>query len=240
MLSRAVARLTLVLPVILLVRATSGQGSIHDAVRAGDWAALEEALADEDFELRDLNERDALGYTPLHRASEEGNDEIVARLLKVGAGVGDARDSDGLPLTRGTSLDSRDNNYATALMHAAGGGFVGIIELLVDAGAALSAADEFGLTALHYAAESGQVGAIRALLARGADVHAADETGKRAIDVAHAWGFPEAARALGATASELAAFAAATTEDASAGEDQDVQPSPNTGSSALNPEKLEL
>jgi ankyrin repeat protein len=125
-------------------------------------------------------------------------------------------------------------------MHAAGGGFVGIIELLVDAGAALSAADEFGLTALHYAAESGQVGAIRALLARGADVHAADETGKRAVDVAHAWGFPEAARALGATASELAAFAAATTEDASAGEDQDVQPSPNTGSSALNPEKLEL
>ena len=140
--------------------------------------------------------RDPLGYTALHRAVDEGSEKHVALLLEAGAALGDATGADFM-IRRGKAVDSRDNNDATPLMHAAGNGHSGIIDLLVGAGADLAAHDEFRLTPLHYAAESGHVGAVEALLRHGANIDAYDENGKTAADVAQAWGFPDVVKLLG-------------------------------------------
>ena len=150
-----------------------------------------------------LTIRDNLGYTPLHRACDDGSDaspEIVELLLARGAGKGEATSSEGVVLAKGKAIDSRDNNMATALMLAAGGGQAKIIELLVAAGADLGSQDEFGMRPLHYAAESGHADAVETLLRLGADPDVEDEVGKTPADVARAWGFPDVAKVFGPVA----------------------------------------
>ena len=124
---------------------------LHTAVREGNVEDVEAVLASGRSRL---TVRDSLGYTPLHRASDDGLSNVVRVLLKHGAGAGPATNSVGTVLERaGTSLESRDHDAATPLMLAASGGHVECIRLLVGAGASLTATDEVGLTALHYAAE---------------------------------------------------------------------------------------
>lgn len=124
---------------------------LHTAVREGNVEEVEALLASGRSRL---TVRDSLGYTPLHRASDDGLSNVVRVLLKHGAGAGPATNSVGTVLERaGTSIESRDHDAATPLMLAASGGHVECIRLLVGAGASLTATDEVGLTALHYAAE---------------------------------------------------------------------------------------
>ena len=152
--------------------------------------------------------------------------------------MGDATSSEGVSLeNKEKGIDARDNNRATPLMLAAGGGQPQIVEMLVEAGANLEAQDEFGLRPLHYAAESGHESAVEALLTLGANPDSEDETGKTAAEIARAWGFPKVAEIFGPTASisdaapELAAGA--------------PPPSSTDGSARrmpdnLQPEKMEL
>ena len=57
------------------------------------------------------------------------------------------------------------NGYQQTLMHiAAAGGYMEIIEMLIDAQADLSAKDANNQTPLHYAARNGRVEAVRRLM----------------------------------------------------------------------------
>ncbi len=89
-----------------------GESSFHEAVRRGDAAAIDRALA----AGAPLAAKDVLGFTPLHIAASEGNAAIVERLLSAGAEV-DARAKQGL----------------TPLMLACGRGHVGAVEWLLMA-----------------------------------------------------------------------------------------------------------
>jgi ankyrin repeat protein len=190
---RRIPRL-LLLAVAAVANGDPGSEALHAAVVQSDplgvIAALDAGAS--------LSARDALGYTPLHRAADDGDLEMVGLLLERGAASGDATHSTGLS-ARGKAIDARDNNEATALMLAAGGDHSAIVSRLVDAGASLTAADEFGLSALHYAAEGGHAQAVSTLLGHGADPDAQDELGKTSADVARAWGFPAVEQLLGPT-----------------------------------------
>jgi ankyrin repeat protein len=169
-----------------------GGGALHVALQRGDAGAVRAALDDG----VSLSQRDPLGYTALHRAADEGSESLTELLLERGAAKGAATSSDSLR-RQGSAIDSRDNNDATPLMLAAGGGHFKVVDLLARAGANLAAQDEFGLSPLHYAAEGGHVEAVAQLLSHGANPDAMDEHGKTPADVARAWGFPQVVEQLG-------------------------------------------
>ena len=122
--------------------------------------AMEWVRSNVDSDTADLDERDSLGYTPLHRVADDGFADAAALLLEHGA-----------------DTEARDNDQATPLLLAAGGGYADVLSMLLRHGARIDALDQYGLGALHYAAESGHVDALRFLLARGASAQVRDEEG---------------------------------------------------------------
>lgn len=93
-----------------------------------------------------------VGTTPLSDAASLGYEEMVERLLKLGA-----------------SLDLAGQSAPT-LNAAVRSGSVAVVKLILSAGANPSGLDSFGKTALHIAAESdGTHEIVELLLAAGAD-----------------------------------------------------------------------
>ena len=129
----------------------------------------------------DPEERDALGYTALMRAADDGLPEGVRMLLEAGA-----------------SVNARDHSKATAMHLGAEGGMEEHQELmraLIGRGADLEAADQFGWTPLHAAASRGHAEMVCLLLEAGASAAASDEDGKTPLAWAAMQGH-EAASAL--------------------------------------------
>ena len=62
---------------------------------------------------------------------------------------------------------SEDEDERTALMYAAGGGHLPVVEALLAKGADVEAKDEDGFTALMQAAYGGHLPVVEALLAKG-------------------------------------------------------------------------
>ena len=95
-------------------------------------------------------------FTPIQQATKQGNFEITQLLLRNGA------DADSAP-------GDRNSEGTTALQLAAIGGYVGILELLVDYGANVEApgSAKKGTTVLGAAAKHGRLDAVRLLLQRG-------------------------------------------------------------------------
>ena len=124
-----------------------------------------------------LEDRDEVGATPLHKAVLNNNAEAVKALLDAGA-----------------RLESSwtEANQGTALHLAAGGGYTKIVTILVSGGANLDAQDEFASTPLHRAASaarargtfhtsvnarSNAVAIIKALVSAGAKLEARTKIG---------------------------------------------------------------
>ena len=141
--------------------ASSVPNALHDAVISDDLEALQAAIKSG----ASPEDRDALGYTVLMRAADDG--ALDAARMLVAAGV---------------LVNARDNSKATALHLASEGGFTELVQLLIDQalhrraqpeaqppfalfqppttccrdqGAEIEAADQFEWTALHAAASRG-------------------------------------------------------------------------------------
>ena len=129
------------------------------AAIAGDSGAVEAALGREDVNLSDSD-----GWTALHIAARNGNNDIC-RLL----------------LSRPTiDVNVKNKWKSTPLMIAAGSGNLDVVELLlrhprtqVDL-----QAEYYGRTALIEAALKGHLAVVKTLVAHGANVNAADKTGR--------------------------------------------------------------
>ncbi|KAL6244479.1 hypothetical protein RBB50_008721 [Rhinocladiella similis] len=93
------------------------------------------------------------GLTPLHKATEQGNVEIVTTLLQAGALVA-----------------AQDSIKTTALHVAARRGYLSIVRLLVLAGGLVDVQDRDGLCPLDYAATGGYTEIVRYLLENGGNM----------------------------------------------------------------------
>jgi len=86
------------------------------------------------------------------------------------AGMGDAHVVN-LFLEKGMSVDSRDNNGATALMRAAENGHLKVIKLILSKKADMNATDKNGYNALMVAAEDNRLETVKTLINAGLDVN---------------------------------------------------------------------
>ncbi|XP_035258867.1 ankyrin repeat and SOCS box protein 2-like isoform X2 [Anguilla anguilla] len=102
--------------------------------------------------------------TPLYKACEMENVEIVALILKFGGGV-----------------NQRCIQGWTALHEAVCRNNIEICEMLVAAGAAVNPPDMYGITPLFVAAQSGRVEALCFLIKNGADVNSQAADGATAL-----------------------------------------------------------
>ena len=110
----------------------------------------------------DVNGRDGAGWTPLQRAAEEGNADVVTALIAGGA----------------DSEARRGTHDWTALHYAAEEGHGEAVTALIAGGADVNGRDTHGATALHYAALFGKAAVVKALIKGGADVEAMTKDGR--------------------------------------------------------------
>uniref|UniRef100_A0A1B0AUK0 Uncharacterized protein n=1 Tax=Glossina palpalis gambiensis TaxID=67801 RepID=A0A1B0AUK0_9MUSC len=93
-------------------------------------------------------DRDDCGYTALHYAARNGNEQICKMLIEDGK----------------ADVNARTKGGVTSLHRAAMMGHVTIVKLLVDSKAAIDLQDDDGETALHRAAASGHLEICKLLL----------------------------------------------------------------------------
>lgn len=107
------------------------------------------------------------GWTPLHRAARQGDDETLGKMLDLG---GDP--------------NVETQNGWTPLHEACIWGKTGVVRLLLAKGANASQPTKTGWAALHFAAGSGQMAICQMLLDHGVDKDYPDSYGDRAVDKA--------------------------------------------------------
>lgn len=100
--------------------------------------------------------------TPLHMASKAGHASIVRFLLERSQ----------------TNVDTPDYGGRTALHFACGGGHLGIICELINAGSDLNSKDNTGLSPLLWAERMGRLDVVWLLIEIGASIHIANKFGE--------------------------------------------------------------
>lgn len=185
--------------------------AICDAIEKRDYERLHQLLA------RDIDPNgqcwNSHWNTPLIMAVQLNDDEVVYRLLHLGAKV-DApnryeqtalmyasgrvwyrsgrpdRDKVLALIDYGADVNAQSRDGKTALMYAAGSGETEIVRTLLKYGADVHLADYFGNTALHkgaagfYYKRGNETEIVELLLAAGADVNAKDQIGRTPLMMA--------------------------------------------------------
>ena len=120
---------------------------------------------DEDDDVSDKNNVNKNpDIIPFLKAVSDNNVDLVLGFIKASAD----------PSQLLSARQKKEFNR-TALMIAAGQGFLSIVELLVDNGADINALDVVNCTALMHAAKEGHVSVVAYLAEKGSDINAVDE-----------------------------------------------------------------
>ena len=147
-----------------------------------------------------LDYKDGNGLTALHRATAQGNKEIVSILLENGVNV-DEKDNRGytslmkacwngrveillMLLDKGANINVTNKYGETAIMKVIERGNMEIIPLLIDHGADIEQKNHNGDTALMYASKKGNAEVVSMLLDRGANINVTNNNGETAIMLA--------------------------------------------------------
>jgi ankyrin repeat protein len=150
-------RLLAIVFLALIASGAAHAGTLFDAARQGDLAAVERLLADG----TPVDERGRNAETPLMAAALAG-EVAVAELL----------------IARGADVMARNKGGLTPLHAAAYSGSEAVARLLLEHGAVLEdKANISGATPLMLAAEENHVAVAELLLARGADLTIPDRDG---------------------------------------------------------------
>jgi ankyrin repeat protein len=108
-----------------------------------------------------LNIRDGDGRTPLHRAAESGNMELLEMLVEMGAIVNAENEQGHIPLHFGAFA-----------------GHVDSLSMLLDKGAWIDHIGKDGCVPLHFACGQGKLEAIEYLVERGANLKISNNKGE--------------------------------------------------------------
>ncbi|KAL2116378.1 hypothetical protein VTJ04DRAFT_8545, partial [Mycothermus thermophilus] len=171
---------------------------LHEVVLGRCNAALEEVLKTRDRAiLSQVNEKDAMGVTPLMYAAKLGNEGHVRALLDAGADVNTENNygetalclasANVLHLLIGAGADvnsATKYHKVTPLHHAAAADDPVVLEQLLSAGANIEQQTADGSTAVHYAAQCNSTRALTVLHKHNANINARDLWGKTPLMVA--------------------------------------------------------
>lgn len=94
-------------------------------------------------------------------------------------------------IQHGAMVDKANLRRETALMYAAGNGFVSVMKYLLDNGATLEACDRDDCTALFYAIREDRFDAVKVLIEAGALIDAQDRDGRKPKQLAQDSGFDD-------------------------------------------------
>jgi len=196
--------------------------SIHIAAKAGHIDAVKQHISNG----VELNEKDDVGRTPLHRAA---NKEVAELLISNGADVNAQDDGGDTPLhnaktkelaelliAKGADVNAQDDGGSTPLHDAAWGGRKEIVELLISNGADMNAKSNSGQTPLHWASntffipEEVAILIVSKLVSKDAAVNVLDKNGNSPLNIAIIFRAPEIENLLrehgGKTGEELKAL----------------------------------
>lgn len=179
-----------------------GRTPLSAACERGHLDAVKKLLDnDADLEIAGDNE-----HTPLHTAVCNGHAEVVKLLLEKGAKIHNGSDGSKAPLycaclnghhqVAQMLLQWEPELIATheewiPLLAASQGGFLDIVQLLIQRGADIGASDSFRETPLYIACENGHIEVVRLLLDKGADVHHHNQFGWTPVNTASDEGFSD-------------------------------------------------
>jgi ankyrin repeat protein len=134
--------------------AQSPANALHQAVVAGDRAAVQKLIRSG----ADVNAANRYGVTALLLAAQRGRADLIDVLLKAGASV--------------KAADAKLPEGQTLLMHASRTGNVASMKSLIAAGSSITAREtRTGTTAVIWAAASNRADAVRVLAEAGADLN---------------------------------------------------------------------
>eukprot|EP00933_Yihiella_yeosuensis_P043306 TRINITY_DN3804_c1_g2_i1.p1 TRINITY_DN3804_c1_g2~~TRINITY_DN3804_c1_g2_i1.p1 ORF type:complete len:347 (-),score=57.00 TRINITY_DN3804_c1_g2_i1:42-1082(-) len=151
----------------LVIQPCDGQATCRalSAARKNDFAGVSEALE----QNADPDRRDKIGRTALYLAARNGDDSIVAALLRGGADV---------------DLPTKDANSATPLYIASHEGRLEVACRLCKAGAKVNVATPEGATPLYIAAHKGHLEIVKVLCQAGASLNQSTLNGMTPLHVA--------------------------------------------------------
>jgi uncharacterized protein len=141
----------------------------------GSWAFDE---AKKRYDPYDIDEHlyssfilEAQGWTKLHLAAAQGDEDAVRQILN-----------------ETTQIDPRNQRGSTPLYEAAKRGQVGTMTLLIGHNANMEAKSHYGFTPLFPAIQRGHLKAVELLIVRGAQINARCDCGATALYEAVKWG----------------------------------------------------
>lgn len=192
---------------LLLTACSMTTSPLHSYIKADQDCDALEIIAKGDT----VNDRDQMGYTPLHLAAIKGNQSIAEALVKQGSDI-NARDFHGRTpfmlalrggyvelsrylLSQGTQLKS-DYTLTNALFDAVAGGSREMTEYLLAHDFPVNTVNRMNTSALHIAVTKGDAGMVALLIRHGADVNLHDNDDWSALHFAGARRYREIVRTL--------------------------------------------
>lgn len=130
-----------------------GDSLLHKAVQSKKLDVVE-FIINEGY-VADVDVRNIFRVTPLHRAAEDGNIDIVQLLI-----------------SRGANLNARDCNGYSPLHLAVRYQRLDVVEILLEDCADVDVLDAYNWTPLHEAVERRNLDIIKSLISNGADLNA--------------------------------------------------------------------
>jgi len=182
---------------------------IYQAVNEGNTSLVKELIA-KDPTL--LNAKNQAALTPLNLAAEQGQAEVVALLLKLGADpyIGDNENSMPIHLGAisgsieivkmlqdiGVDVDIQDENGMTALLFAMSRRQIPMSFYLIEEGADTKVQTLNGFTPIQMASMSGNLDLVKLMVENRADVNVCVETGVTPLHSALSYGNTEIVKYL--------------------------------------------
>ena len=173
-----------------------GRNALHAAVLLEDVESIRSLATD----TRLLNHPDIFGWTPLHLSAYIGFIEGVAALLASSANPKSIDAAGHTPIDlagrEGFGAVVRSLERATyampqdredALLKAASGGNLELVEVLINAGTDIECADYRGRTSLLLAVWGGHYTTSVFLLDHGANIHVEDDYGNTPLKMVETW-----------------------------------------------------